>query len=534
MEKSIKDLSWKVTEPEYRADPAISYSTLSRFEREGWRKLSSLFDKIETPALIFGQAVDSLITDGEDDFNNRFIVCDFPPLSDTLISITKFLHHNFHENHRKLSTIDDSDINRAALAFNYYTNPKYENYRIKSIKDSCDEYYTLLTLADGKTVLSQNDYADVMACVESLRTSGQSKFYFKSDNPWDNSIERNYQLKFRGEYNGIPIRCMADLIIVDHNLGTIQMVDLKTTKDVRTFEESFFKWRYFYQAQMYAEILRQNIESDPYFKYFEILPYQFIAIDRYLKEPIVFTYKNTFSKVDTYTPEGWVRHWTKELEDLNWYLQRPEVKVSRTQYYELQSKGSITIRNLIPIVEEQWRDISGYEEYYSISNLGRILRKERKIWSDKNNSFSILPEKIVTPECDKEGYLRIRLTKEGEGKKFLVHRLVAQAFIPNPNNLPLVNHIDECPKNNRFDNLEWCTEAYNSNYGTRNTRIAEKISKGVNRYSLDGEYIDSFESTAEACRKLGLPLNRQSNISAVCRGVRKSTLGYIWKFKEDE
>ena len=533
MEKSIRELAWNVDEPTYRADSAISYSTLSRFEREGWRKLDSLFDKIETPSLTFGSAVDTKLTDGDEAFNERFIVCDFPPLSDTLISITKFLHKNFHENHRKLSMIDDAEISRAALMFNYYANPKYENFRVKSIKENCDEYYSLLTLAGDKTVLSQDDYADVMACVNALKESDISKPYFSPNNPWDDTVEKHYQLKFKGEYKGIPIRCMADLIIVNHDEGTIQMIDLKTTKDVRTFEESFFKWRYFYQAQMYAEILRQNIANDPYFRNFEILPYKFIAIDKYLVTPIVFIYNNTFSKADVYTPDGWVKNWRSALELLTWHLKHPEVKLSKSQYLELKSTGHITIRNLTPIVNEEWADIKGYEELYSISNLGRVMRKERKVWSTRNNSFSTIPEKILTPESDNSGYLKVRLTGNSNYEKFFVHRLVAEAFIDNPNNYPMVNHKDCDPKNNAYYNLEWCTAEYNSNYNIRNALISDSLGRAVERYSLEGEFIDAFDSAADACRKLGWPPNRQSNISAVCRGVRKSTLGYMWKFKEE-
>lgn len=531
MEKSIKELAWNVPEETYRADKAYSYSTLSRFEREGFRKLDHLFDRIETPSLTFGSAVDSLLTDGEDNFNSRFVVCEFPPLPDSLIGIARELHQKFNGTFGRIEDIPDSEIDMATLNNDYYTNPKYRNYRIKNVREKCGEYYSLLTLAGDRTILSQSDYDDVMACVNELRTSPVTREFF-TVNPFQTDVEKVFQLKFKGEYKGIPIRCMADLIVVNHNIGTIQMVDLKTTKDVRTFRESFFKWRYFYQAQMYAEILRQNIEKDSYFRTFEILPYQFVAIDRVLKEPVVFTYRNTFSNVDTYTPDGWVRHWTKELDDLDWYLKHPDVKLSRHEYYELQTKGSITIRGFFPVVEEQWEDVKDFEEFYYISNLGRLLRKERRVWSERNSSFITLPEKIIIPECDKEGYLRVRLTKEGESQKFFVHRLVAQAFIPNPDNLPCVNHIDECSKNNRFDNLEWCSAEYNSNYGTRKIRISERLGRAVERYSLSGEYIDSFPSAAEACRKLELPANRQSNISAVCRGVRKSSLGYVWKFKE--
>lgn len=242
--KSIKEIAWNVTEPEYRADRAFSYSTISRFEREGWRKISSLFDRIDTPSLTFGSAVDTLLTDGSEAFNESFIVCEFPALSDSLISITKYLHNNFHENHRKLSTISDSEINNAALMFGYYSNPKYENFRIKNIKETCDEYYSLLTLANGKVVLSQNDYEDVITCADELRNNPVTSNFFKI-NPFETHIEKVFQLKFKAEFNGIPVRCMFDELIVDHENKIIYPIDLKTTGHAEEeFEDSFSQWRY--------------------------------------------------------------------------------------------------------------------------------------------------------------------------------------------------------------------------------------------------------------------------------------------------
>lgn len=319
--KSIRELAWSVDEPTYRADSAISYSTLSRFEREGWRKLSSLFDKIETPALTFGQAVDTKLTDGDEAFNERFIVCDFPPLSDTLISITKFLHKNFHENHRKLSMIDDAEISGAALMFNYYANPKYENFRVKSIKESCSEYYSLLTLAGDRTVLSQNDYADVMACVDELRTNNVTKPFF-SINPFDTDIEKVFQLKFRAEFQGIPVRCMFDEIIVDHKNKLIYPIDLKTTgHPEEEFENSFVQWRYDIQAKLYTYILQERIKKDDYFKDFKIQDYQFIVINRRTVAPIVWVFDGNFAMVDLKDEKGNIlRDWRKILDELHYYL----------------------------------------------------------------------------------------------------------------------------------------------------------------------------------------------------------------------
>lgn len=155
MMKSIKELSWNVTEEEYRKDPAISYSTLSRFEREGWRNLSSLFDKVDSPALLFGSAVDCMLTDGEQAFAERFIVCEFPNLSDNLISITKVLFSKYGDTHRRVDTIDDEVISSVAVANGYYAGDSYKATRIKKVKESCNEYYSLLALAGDKTILSQ-------------------------------------------------------------------------------------------------------------------------------------------------------------------------------------------------------------------------------------------------------------------------------------------------------------------------------------------------------------------------------------------
>lgn len=319
--KSIKELAWNVSEPEYRADPAISYSTISRFEREGWRKLDSLFDKIETPSLTFGSAVDTKLTDGDEAFNERFIVCDFPPLSDTLVSITKFLHKSFHEDYRKLSMIDDTEISRAALMFNYYANPKYENYRIKSIKDNCEEYYSLLTLAGDKTVLSQSDYSDVMTCVDELKTNPATKYFF-SINPFETHIEKLFQLKFKGEYMNIPVRCMFDEIIVDHEKKIIYPIDLKTTgHPEEEFESSFTTWRYDIQAKLYSYILQQCLNKDEYFKDFKIQPYQFVVINRKTVAPVVWIYEGNFEETDLKDERGTIlRDWRKILYELHYYL----------------------------------------------------------------------------------------------------------------------------------------------------------------------------------------------------------------------
>ena len=126
-------------------------------------------------------------------------------------------------------------------------------------------------------------------------------------------------------------------------------------------------------------------------------------------------------------------------------------------------------------MKEIWKDIAGYEGYYQVSNLGRVKSIERLIaYTNSKGVVSHFPveEKIIAQRTDKGGYQRASLKKDKVRKLCLVHRLVAQAFIENPDNLPLVNHKDENRGNNNAMNLEWCTSKYNHNYGNARERMA--------------------------------------------------------------
>lgn len=244
--KSLYDISWQVTEPEYRADSALSYSTLARYERDGFSNLNKLFDRIETPSLQLGSAVDALITGGEEEFNNSFIVAEFPKISDTLISIVKSLFNEFADTHNSLINIPDIEVSGRAKILDFWAGDKWDNIRAKKVKEDkgCQEYYKLLYIAQGKSVLSTETYNNVINMVEALKSSDATSFYFQSDNPFDN-IERFYQLKFKATFNNVCYRNMADLIIVDHDKKTVIPVDLKTSgKSEYDFYKSFVQWRY--------------------------------------------------------------------------------------------------------------------------------------------------------------------------------------------------------------------------------------------------------------------------------------------------
>ena len=207
--KSLKDISWQVSEEEYRADPALSYSTLARFNREGFDNIEHLFDRTESPSLLFGSLVDCLMTGDTEEFNSRFLVADFPELPDSQKKLVEHLWSYYHKAYSSLSGIPDSYIIDATKDMCFQLNWKPET-RAKVIKENGGEYYDLLTLAEGKEVVSQKLCDDALSCTDALRTSPATSWYFEHDNPFDRDIERLYQLKFKGKYEGVDLRCMAD------------------------------------------------------------------------------------------------------------------------------------------------------------------------------------------------------------------------------------------------------------------------------------------------------------------------------------
>ena len=178
--------------------------------------------------------------------------------------------------------------------------------------------------------------------------------------------------------------------------------------------------------------------------------------------------------------------------------------------------------------EEIWKDIEGYEGLYQISNMGRVKSVERTVRCGRGY-YRTVPEKIRKGRNDGWGYLFVSLYKDGKAKECRINRLVAQAFLPNPDNLPEVNHIDENKQNNCVDNLEWCSRSYNINHGTRNKKVAEKNSKPVFSVDKESGLIMWWQSAMEASRQLGIS---QGNITQCCNGKRKSAGGHVWFFAD--
>lgn len=323
MRKSLKDISWLVTEETYRADSAYSYSTLAKFDREGFEKLDTLFDKVDSPSLLFGSIVDTLLTDGYEAFEKLFFVAEFPEVTDKVKIIVDALFGEYKNTYSTLNQIPNDIIIAYTESFEYQKNWKPDT-RAKVIKEQGNEYYSLLYLAGDKRVIGTALYQDAMACVDKLKSSEATKWYFMDDSPFDDTTERLYQLKFKGRYDGINLRIMADLIVVDHKHKIIYPCDLKTSyKTEWNFYKSFYEWRYFIQAQLYAEIIRQNIENDEYFKDFTIAPYRFIVVCNKTKCPLVWEYADTFRTTDImYGKQGQYvcKNWRNIVKELHYYL----------------------------------------------------------------------------------------------------------------------------------------------------------------------------------------------------------------------
>ena len=172
------------------------------------------------------------------------------------------------------------------------------------------------------------------------------------------------------------------------------------------------------------------------------------------------------------------------------------------------STTSTTSTSFTPIKGERWRDIDGFEGRYRISDHGRV--------------FSLLSKKLLNIYTNSHGYQCVYLYLDGHYKNFKVHRLVAVAFVPNPYNLPQVNHKNEDKTYNYYTNLEWCSAAYNNNYGTRTLRAAITNARPV--VCIETNII--YWGAREAARQVGI----HNHISECCNGKRKSCGGYHWRW----
>lgn len=209
-------------------------------------------------------------------------------------------------------------------------------------------------------------------------------------------------------------------------------------------------------------------------------------------------------------------------------------KYARDYKRAQRNKRRKTIAVIENLPNEEWRDVIGYEGLYMVSNLGRVKRLSYVM---KNVSGSyVVPEKLRSIQTNPQGYSSLVLWKNNKHHVVTVHRLVAMAFIPNPNNYPHINHLDSDRANPKADNLEWCTRSHNMRwaYDTNNMRSKLNPPRGEEHHrsvrvamiSKSGEQIKTFACISDAAREIGVVVG---SISNCINGKSKSSGGYIWK-----
>lgn len=295
--KTLYDISWQVDEPTYRADPSYSYSLLSKFDREGVEKIGSLREKTESKSLRLGSAVDAILTGGEAEFNNHFVIANIKYITDKFEKSVRELFNKF--NGTRWENIPGDALLEAIVDIKYQSSTWQPSTRVNDFeKRGGAIYYNALVDAEKKQVLTQEEYKNVLMWVDALRNSANTAWYFIEDSPFESEtdITREYQLKFKDVYHGVSYRCMMDLAITDHKNKIVYPCDLKTSYHLETeFPESFIKWNYYHQARLYWRILRNIMDKDPYFREFYLADYRFIIVSTSNPNPnpMIWEYKDT-------------------------------------------------------------------------------------------------------------------------------------------------------------------------------------------------------------------------------------------------
>lgn len=175
-------------------------------------------------------------------------------------------------------------------------------------------------------------------------------------------------------------------------------------------------------------------------------------------------------------------------------------------------------------MKEIWKDVVGFEGLYQISNLGRVksFRKPLKL--------NCPDEYILKNYVANHGYVQVTLYAKNKREKRLVHRMVAEAFIPNPNNFPQVNHKDENIMNNCVDNLEWCTARYNNEFGTAQLRMSITKGRMIDQFLPTGEFIARYSSLSVASKITGHSI---AQIKHSCYGNAIKGGNYVWKYVDE-
>jgi hypothetical protein len=290
--KEISEISWQVTEPEYRQHPALSQSTLGKYERNGrFDSIPTLFDKESSPSLTFGSLVDGLLTGTPEELNKRFLVAEFPKLEAKELAAVTAMYEGYHDKYATVFEFSEEDLKTVLDGCDFYRKWGDDKRFAKILSEDCALYYKLLKEKENKELINQELYNEAEATVQALRGSQASFHYFRADK---GNIKRYYQLKFKDVIDDVEYRGMLDLIIVDYENKVVIPCDLKTSSySEYSFFKSFIKWRYDIQARLYWRLLRMAMDKDDYFKDFKLLDFRFIVVNKENRNPLVWDFADT-------------------------------------------------------------------------------------------------------------------------------------------------------------------------------------------------------------------------------------------------
>lgn len=293
--KSLKTLALDISESLYREHPALSYSTIATYEKGGFSSIPHLYDKKESDALTFGSMVDTIITEGMERFQEKFAVADFKIPSDSIKFVIDWLLEVREEEF--FEDIPDDVILATCDLAEYQMRYKAET-RLAKIKSEGEAYYNTVRQIGNRTVVSDDVYQEVLAVVGALKGHTQTSKYLQQTKE-DSNIEFLYQQKFSTNLDGLDVRSMFDLIIVNHDRKIIIPIDLKTSSMLEyDFPKKYLENRYDLQSRLYCRILKNIIKDDEYFKDFKIGDFRFMVINKNNRLPLIFIDEYSFVEGD--------------------------------------------------------------------------------------------------------------------------------------------------------------------------------------------------------------------------------------------
>jgi hypothetical protein len=300
--KKLSELAIPMTDEEYYSnDGTIHHSALASYAKGGFDCIPTLFDLKESEALLRGSIVDCMLTDTEETLHNKYMVANFPDLSIDIINVIKGLFNVYKDTYKSLDEISDNIISATMLEAGLYNNNWGAAARAKRCREGGTEYYNLLYLANGRTIVPTAMYQDCLNMVNALRNSPNTAFLYKENNLLEPDIERVFQPVFRETIDGITYTIKPDELVCLHDKKLIIATDLKTTgKPEYKFAQSFIDWGYSYQSRLYYKVVRQALDKDPYFKDFKLSNWYFVVVNKDKLNPLVWEDKDTTTSGSLY------------------------------------------------------------------------------------------------------------------------------------------------------------------------------------------------------------------------------------------